>query len=302
MTVTGLAAQANFHRDYVYADETAHLRRLFAVLELADSGSITVNATGKLTIRERPDQYRQLRIWQKWQCHHQCRKHAPGGRRGQHGVDRSQSALAGQSGDVTINAAGKIDMQNGFRISANTLGSDDGGQVNVKAGRSITMRGDSTVISSVTGQPVDSELDTFAGLFGPFFQKTRGIGIVDYPSLRAALGVAPSPNDLMKVLAGLNTITDGPVFPGWPSPTSRQVTGGKVSITAPVLAVNAGAQIETSTAWDGNAGAIEGNVGSLFLHDGAVIGSRSGAVRLDRGFTVGTGNAGTINIAATDTV
>ena len=61
-------------------------------------------------------------------------------------------------------------MQNGFRISANTLGSDDGGQANVKAGRSITMSGNSTFISSVTGQPVDSELDSFAGLFFSFFQ------------------------------------------------------------------------------------------------------------------------------------
>jgi large exoprotein involved in heme utilization and adhesion len=44
------------------------------------------------------------------------------------------------------------------------------------------------------------------------------------------------------------------------------------------------------------------NFGSLFLHYGAVIGSRSGEVRLDRGFTVGKGNAGTVNIDATDTI
>ncbi len=81
------------------------------------------------------------------------------------GLISAQSRLAGRSGDVTINATGSIDMQNGFRISANTLGSDDAGQVNVRAGRSITMTGNSTFISSVTGQPVDSELDSFAQLF-----------------------------------------------------------------------------------------------------------------------------------------
>ena len=69
-----------------------------------------------------------------------------------------------------------------------------------------------------------------------------------------------------------------------------------------MLTANAGARIETSTGWDGNAGAVVANVGSLFLRDGAVIDSRSGAVRLDRGFTVGKGNAGIVDIAATDNI
>ncbi len=126
--------------------------------------------------------------------------------------------------------------------------------------------------------------------------------ILDYPSLRATLGVAPGPNDLMNVLAALSTISDGAGNPLVAVTDFTPGAGGKVSITAPVLAVNDGAHIETSTVWDGNAGAIALNVGSLTLRDGAIIGSRSGAVRPDRGFTVGTGNAGTVDIAATGTV
>ena len=201
------------------------------------------------------------------------------------GVITAQSRFAGRSGDVTINATGSIDMQNGFRISANTLGSDDAGQVNVRAGGSITMTGDSTFISSVTGQPVDSELDQLRTAVCTFF----GRRILDYPSLRAALGVAPGPNDLMNVLAALSTISDGAGNPLVAVTDFTPGAGGKVSITAPVLAVNDGAHIETSTVWDGNAGAIALDVGSLTLGDGAIIGSRSGAVRPDRGFTVGTG-------------
>ncbi len=106
----------------------------------------------------------------------------------------------------------------------------------------------------------------------------------------------------MNVLAALSTISDGAGNPLVAVTDFTPGAGGKVSITAPALAVNDGAHIETSTVWDGNAGAIELNVGSLTLRDGAIIGSRSGAVRLDRGFTVGTGNAGTVNIVATDTI
>ncbi len=295
--VTGLAAQANFHPLYGRAPQF-----FLPSLQLADSGSITVNATGKLTVRERA------------QISTDSFAFGKGGNIAINAGDMllvgagtntasiaAQSALAGQSGDLTINAAGSIDMQNGFRISANTLGSGDGGQANIRAGGSITMTGDSTVISSATDQPLDGDLTTFARLFDPFFRGTLGVAIPDYPALRNAVGVAPGVGDLMQVLAKLSAIRAG----GNPLVAVTDFTpgtGGKVLITTPVLTANAGARIETSTAWDGNAGAITANVGSLFLNDGAVVRSSSGAVRLDRGFTVGKGNAGTVDITARDTI
>jgi filamentous hemagglutinin family protein len=301
---TGLSAQAFFHPDYGFADETGSFAKAFLPsLQLADSGSITVNATGTLTMRGSAQiSSDNFAFGKSGNVTVNAGDMLLVGAGANTGLISAQSRLAGRAGDVTINASGSIDMQNGFRISANTLGSDDGGQANVKAGRSITMSGNSTFISSITGQPVDSELDTFAGLFFSFFQATRGIEILDYSSLRAALGVAPGPSDLMNVLAALSTISDGAGNPLVAVTDFTPGAGGKVSITTPGLAVNDGAHIETSTVWDGNAGAIEVNVGSLTLHDGAIIGSRSGAVRPDRGFTVGTGNAGTVDIAATGTV
>ena len=59
--------------------------------------------------------------------------------------------------------------------------------------------------------------------------------------------------------------------------------GGTVSIAASVLAANAGALIESSTGWDGNAGQVNANVGSLFLNDGASISSTSGRVNIATG-------------------
>jgi large exoprotein involved in heme utilization and adhesion len=106
----------------------------------------------------------------------------------------------------------------------------------------------------------------------------------------------------MNVLAALRTISDGAGNPLVAVTDFTPGAGGKVSITAPALAVNNGAHIETSTVWDGNAGAIALNVGSLTLGDGAIIGSRSGAVRPDRGPTVGLGSAGTVDVVATDTI
>jgi filamentous hemagglutinin family protein len=297
---TGFSAQAFFHGDYGLSDETGSFARAFLPsLQLADSGSITVNATGTLTMRGSAQiTTDNFAFGKSGNITVNAGDMLLVGAGTNTGLISAQSSLAGQSGAVTVNAAGSIDMQNGFRISANTLGGGDGGQVNVRAGRSITMSGNSTFISSVTDQPLDIELDSFAQLFAPFF----GVEILDYPALRAALGVAPSTGDLMKVLAALSTISDGAGNSLLAVTDFTPGTGGKVSVTAPVLTVNDGAHIETSTIWDGNAGAIAVNVGSLRLHDGAIIGSRSGAVRLDRGFTVGTGNAGTIDIIATDTV
>jgi filamentous hemagglutinin family protein len=300
---TGLSAQAFFNGDYGLADETGSFANAFLPsLQLVDSGSITVNATGTLTMRGSAQiSSDNFALGRSGNVTVSAGDMLLVGAGANTGLISAQSRLAGKSGDVTINATGSIDMQNGFRISANTLGSDDGGQVNVRAGRSITMTGDSTFISSVTGQPLDSELDSFAVLFFSFFQATRGIEVLDYPTLREALGVAPSPNDLMNVLAGLSTISDGTGNPLVALTDFTPGAGGKVSITTPVLAATNGAHIETSTVWDGNAGAIELNVGSLTVADGAIIGSRSGAERPDRGFTVGTGNAGTVSIVATDT-
>lgn len=300
---TGLTAQAFFHPLYGLPDfETGSFATAFLPsLQFADSGSITVNATGTLTMRGSAQiSTDNFAFGKSGNITINAGDMLLVGAGTNTGAIAAQSRLAGQAGGVTINATGNIDMQNGFRISANTLGSDDGGQVNVRAGRSITMTGDSTFISSVTDQPLDDALKSFAQLFAPF------LGVdpetFDYPSLRTALGVAPATGDLMNVLAALSGISDGVGNPLVAITDFTPGNGGKVSIAAPVLALKDGAHIETSTLWDGNAGAIEANVGSLTLSDGAIIGSRSGAVRLDRGFTVGTGNAGTVNIAATDTV
>ena len=107
----------------------------------------------------------------------------------------------------------------------------------------------------------------------------------------------------MQVLAKLNAMRDSAGNPLVAVTDFTPGTGGSVSITAPVLTAKAGALIESSTAWDGNAGQINANVGSLFLNDGASISSTSGRVNIVTGLpTVGSGNAGDINLTASDAI
>ena len=61
--------------------------------------------------------------------------------------------------------------------------------------------------------------------------------------------------------------------------------------------MNAGTRIDSSTLWDGNAGQIAGNVGSLTLNDGAQIRSQSGGVAVATGQpSVGIGKGGSVNV------
>ena len=67
--------------------------------------------------------------------------------------------------------------------------------------------------------------------------------------------------------------------------------------------MNAGTRLDSSTLWDGNAGQIAGNVGSLTLNDGAQIRSQSGGVVVATGQpSVGNGNGGSVTFTAADSI
>src|SRR4029077_17007941 len=66
---------------------------------------------------------------------------------------------------------------------------------------------------------------------------------------------------------------------------------------------NAGTRIDSSTLWDGNAGQIAGNVGSLTLQDGAKIRSQSGGVWVGCGQpSVGFGTGGSVTFTVADSI
>ncbi len=294
LSFTGLGANGTFHPTYGATAGTASFSEL---LTTADSGSITINATGKLTTLGRAQVTTDsVAFGKSGNVTVNAGDVLLVGEGANTGAIAAQSILAGSSGNVTINATGAIDVQNGFRVSTTTGGSGDAGVVSL-TGASVTVTGTDTRIQSGTAQPPDTDpnLNAFANRFNIFFFG-RTTPALNYSTLRALLGVKPRPGDLMDVLnqlnaRGLTKVTD--LTPG---------DGGKVITNTPILTLDAGARIETSTLWDGNAGAVVGNVGSLFIKGGASIRSASGGERSPDGVIIGTGSAGDVSFTAADSI
>jgi filamentous hemagglutinin family protein len=206
------------------------------------------------------------------------------------GLIASQSNFAGDAGNVTINAARTITIKDGFRISSTSLGSGNAGNVSVMAGGSLTMSNAGRILGR-TNQPPDSTLNAlFFEVFGTSFD-----------DLRTEMG---NPNAaMMDVIAYLQgqgriQIPDLDLTPG---------NAGIVAVNTPGLTLNAGASLETSTGWEGNAGQILANVGTLSVNGGSFISSSSGIVLRESvgtiiGPAVGPGNAGGVNLTATDAI
>jgi filamentous hemagglutinin family protein len=202
----------------------------------------------------------------------------------------SQSALTGDSGNVVINTTGNITLMDGGRISSASLGSGDAGNVTLTAAGQITLIGKDSRILGSTFQPSDAVLnDLFLEVF--FFYDFNDV----QADIQADLGIPEA--TLMEALAYIRdvygdiAIPDLDLIPG---------DGGAITIATPILTMNAGTRIETTTGWEGNAGSVTANVDSLLLNDGAKIRSRSGIEFLDGSGHLGPGNGGDVNINATD--
>jgi filamentous hemagglutinin family protein len=249
-------------------------------LTLGDAASITVNATDRLTMSgDAAISTDSISFGKAGDITVNAKDMFLSGAGEFSGAISSQSALAGPSGNITINATGQIQINDGFRVTATSGSNGDGGTVNVSAGQSITMTGADSRILSTTAQLPDSTLDSI-------FLNWLG---VDFATLRELTG---NPNATMfDVLAllndlGITNVTD--LTPG---------NAGTINISTPLLTMNADTRIVASTGWDGNAGSVIGNFGSLFVQDGASIRSQSGIEQSGQLF-LGAGNAGVVSLSA----
>ena len=289
---TGIGSTGNFHPAYGQGPT------LFSpFFQFADSAPVTINLTGNLAVldnaRITTDSFA---FGRSGPININAANMLLVGAGAETGRIAAQSGLVGESGTIKLMATGNIDIQNGFQITANTFGSGNGGVVDVTAGQSITLTGANSRILSGTLQAPDIQYDAFAQKFAGVFGVPAAT--FTYASLRSRLGIAPAPGDLMQVLAKLNAMTSA----GNPLVAVTDFMpgdAGRVSFTTPLLTMNADTRIETSTGWNGNAGAVLANVGSLFLKDGAAIRSSSGIVLLTGQQSVGAGNAGSVTITAT---
>ena len=211
------------------------------------------------------------------------------------GAIASQSAYAGDAGNITIHATGDINIDSGFEITGSIEGTGTGGSISVTADNAINISGENSGIASATVEPsiqvknelawrfgsadFDSmivELNIFAG--GPLLQADA--------TLFDALGALQ--------LLGLINLND-------PAPSAGNA--GSVAVNASTLNMSDTSRITSSTTTDGNGGALNINVGSLNMTTAAEIRSRSGLLNQVSGnLEIGTGNGGDINIIASDSI
>ena len=293
-TFTGIFSNSNFHP--LYGQRGVPFLRDFT---LADSGPITINAIDKLTVVGNAAGITSDSF--AFGASSKITLNVGDALFAGPGALSAQSLLAGTSGSITVNASGQVNIQDGFRVTAATFGSGDAGAISITANGGVNLTGTNSRIQGTTFQAPDSQYNAFAQRFANFFNVP--VASFNYAALRTRLGIAPAPGDIIQVLNRLSMMRDSAGNPLVPFTNFTPGSGGTVSITAPMLSASAGALIESSTAWDGNAGQISANVGSLFLNDGASISSTSGRVNIATGQpAVGSGNAGDINLTATDVI
>jgi len=299
---TGLAAQGDFHPAY---GSSPNLYLPF--FQLADSGSIFINAANSLSVNGSAEISTQsFAFGNGGDITINAGDVYLVGEGESSGIIAAQSSLGGVAGNLTLETTGEILIENGFAITANTYGAGDGGVVTVSAAGPVTLSGGQSRILSGTVQPADQDLDSFAQRFDAFAQDCCGISIPDYATLREVLEVSPGPDDLMQVLETLSQ------FGLVATEDFSSGNAGAISITTPMLTMSADTRIETSTGWGrfdpvagetlGNAGDITASVGSLSVNDGAAIRSRSGIELLNGEPRVGAGNAGRVTLAADNTI
>ncbi|MEX0270528.1 filamentous hemagglutinin N-terminal domain-containing protein [Leptolyngbyaceae cyanobacterium UHCC 1019] len=204
---------------------------------------------------------------------------------------------AGRGGDIRIDAR-SVRIQDGAQISASTHGSGDGGNITIRTT-------DSVEVSGVLPLGVNPGVEE------------NPAGVVSIPPGGDVGSYLPT--GITKNGVNLNDIFPTGIF----TQTDDASTGnaGTISIETPRLTVQDGAAIAATTFGQGNGGTIRLNTGSTSVTNGASIlsgvatGSAgiSGAIEIQtetltltegliQSKTLGRGNAGAIQITATNAV
>ncbi len=221
--------------------------------------------------------------------------------KGRPGAARSQvaSGAVGNAGGVTIRAD-SLELRNGAQIDASTLGKGNAGSVTINATGNITFDGFTSkeVLNSGAFSIVNPKGTGDAG----------GVNITA-DSLNVSNGARVDASTFGKGNAGSVTINttgnitfDGEDIEGFTSAARSHVASGAVGnaggvkITTGSLNVSNGAQIDTNTGGEGNAGSVTINATDNITFDGVGIDGdfNSGAVSIVN--TAAEGDAGGINI------
>ncbi|BAZ50321.1 filamentous hemagglutinin outer membrane protein [Nostoc sp. NIES-4103] len=239
---------------------------------------------------------------------------------------------SGNSGGIEINAA-SVEITNGGLLDTNTLGTGDSGKIRITATGEVVIDGESRYnnLSAALSQVGENAVGNSGGI-----EISAGSVAVTNGAQLNATNLGTGDAGKIQMTATDQVIFDGQSVYGYLSSAFSQVgenavgNSGGIEINAGSVAVTNGGQLSANTLGSGNAGKIQitatdqvvfdgqaplyGNLSSAFsqVRPGAVgdsggIEINAGSVEILNGAqlsatTLGTGNAGKIQITATDQV
>ncbi|HET6246709.1 MAG TPA: S-layer family protein, partial [Tepidisphaeraceae bacterium] len=219
------------------------------------------------------------------------------------------TGAGGRGGDVNVNASISLQISNGARISTETFGLGDGGNIKVSAGSiAINNPGD----QASAGIVADTDSDSAGGRAGNItvganFLKIASTGEISSSTFGLGAGgnVTITANQMTLDANGENPATHalfGPSLTGVAASSESSDAGGKagdIVISAGSLQVLNGAQISSATFGQGGGGSVAITANRLIVAGqsslDADVGSTIGSV--SESPTAG-GNAGTVTINA----
>ena len=237
----------------------------------------------------------------------------------------------GSAGDVTINT-GSLTLTNGGEVSATTFGQGNAGSVEITASDTITFDGENSegFLSGATSGVARGAM----GNAGNITITTGNLNLTNGGEVSAAT-FGQGNGGSLKITASDTITFDGEDSDGAPSDATSQVgsdavgNAGDVTINTGNLTLTNGGQVDASTFGQGNAGSINitaidtitfdgeqsggfvsgatsqvgsgavGNAGGVTINTGNLTLTNGGQVDAT---TIGEGNAGSVEITASDTI
>ena len=181
-----------------------------------------------------------------------------------------------EAADISV-TTGNFEMD-GASMKSTTTGAGRGGDISVIA-QSINLVNGAQIVSATEGPGTGGTISLLT---------TNNVSIFGYDSEGTLTGIL---DDVGFVRSGVFTTT------------SSSVAGGAIVVSAPVVTLEEGGMIASTTPGEGRGGNITINNGTtLNVMSGAQITSTSGVFNFETGEIVGSGDGGDITVTATDSV
>ncbi|MGI2904879.1 filamentous hemagglutinin N-terminal domain-containing protein [Tolypothrix sp. VBCCA 56010] len=211
-------------------------------------------------------------------------------------VSQSGRGARGEAGSLTINTP-VLRLQDGARVDANTLGSADGGTLNVNASESVQLIG-----ISADGQfSSDLSAKTYGtGKAGSLTINTPMLLLQDGAQISVGtfgLGEGGSLNvNASESVQLIGRLPNRSIFSGLYTQTEGAGKAGSLTINTPVLLLQDGAKISASTRGSGDGGSLNVNASESVQLIGTSANGQSPSALVAIVSIQGTGKAGSLTI------